>query len=170
MLGAPACISLVFCSTSGRFGRFHLPLQRHRRFGEGVFTDRRRGPQELFSRKMTFFLQPRIPAQNLGVRAIMATIGQVRAQEDFPATQLPGSSAPGFLPTCGATPAYRAQDSHGPDVTRRFRGGSPGGGGDGFPCMTYGNGQRFLSVCGPRCRIRESFWGIGHSQTRDPSN
>ena len=91
-LARPPAYLSFFVSTSGRFRRFRLPFQRHRRFGEGVFTDRRRGPQELFSRKMTFFSQPRFFPQNLGVNETMATIWRPSTQYDC--VMAKGISAP----------------------------------------------------------------------------
>lgn len=84
LLGAPACISLIFLFRLPGVAAVSVCRCSVVRFGEGVFTDRRRGPQGLFSRKMTFFLQPRFCTQNLGVSEMMATIGRRLAQEDYP--------------------------------------------------------------------------------------
>ena len=84
LLGAPACISLVFSFRLPGVAAVSVCRCSVVRFGEGVFTDRRRGPQGLFSRKMTFFSQPRFYTQNLGVSEMMATIGRRLTQEDYP--------------------------------------------------------------------------------------
>ena len=47
--------------------------------GEGVFTDAARPPQVLFLRKMTIFLQPLNPPQNMGFQRYQTTRGVLRA-------------------------------------------------------------------------------------------
>lgn len=90
--GAPACISLVFLYRLPGAAAVSVCRSDVVRFGEGVFTDGDRGPQELFSRKMTFFLQAAILSQNLGVSATKATITGVRWQEDCsPAAEIPSA-------------------------------------------------------------------------------
>jgi hypothetical protein len=52
------------------------PVSVHLRFGEAVFTETRRNPQEEKTQKMTFFQNAQKVALHLGVGAIFGTISR----------------------------------------------------------------------------------------------
>ena len=83
----PPCLQIFRLSALfplSRFRRFR-PSPSLFRFGEAVFTEDRRQPQEEKMRKLRFFSETQIYPQNLGVGAIFATIRRVGWQDNLSA-------------------------------------------------------------------------------------
>lgn len=71
-----------FSCATGRCRPCSAPTRRCRRFGEGVFTEVRRGPQVLFSASWRFFWDATESGPNLGVGARTATKTRCCGQQD----------------------------------------------------------------------------------------